>query len=75
VTTTRDILAQRDAEAVASAVSFRVNWFLGYGRWEHANFDTLAEARAAKAERGSDEYGRVGGIYAVTASRQTIFVE
>lgn len=72
---TKDILAQRDAEAIASAVSFTVNWFLGSGRWDRSTFDTLGDARTAKAARGRDEYGRVGGIYAATRDGQTIFVE
>ncbi len=71
-----DQLRAKDAEAIASAPEFVVNWFLGRGQWERTTpLPTLAEAREARDARGADQFSRRGMIYAISASRQTIFVE
>jgi hypothetical protein len=71
-----DQLRAQDAAAISAASTFVVNWFLGRGQWERSvALPSLAEARAIRDQRGSDEFARRGMIYAVTAAQQTIFVE
>lgn len=71
-----DQLRAKDAEAIASASEFVVNWFLGRGQWELTGpLASLAEARAVRDASGVDQFSRRGMIYAITLSRQTIFVE
>jgi hypothetical protein len=71
----KEVQQARDAAAIAAASHFVVNWFLGAGQWEREEAPSLGAARAMRDARGRDDGSRVGMIYAVTRSNQTIFVE
>lgn len=70
----RDFLEAERLDAIERSTEFVVNWFLGGGRWDHSHAASVEEARRLRDERGLDEYGRRGAIYAVLGGK-TIHVE
>ncbi|MDX2277743.1 MAG: hypothetical protein NW206_20010 [Hyphomonadaceae bacterium] len=66
----------RDAAIVAGAVSFNVNLFLGAGRYDRVQAQTLEAARiaAAELEYAHQHTRRTALIYAVDASGASALV-